>query len=367
MKKFNEMSKKVKHRIKSAVLLVLVFITAFLGSFLGFKMAGNDTQTATSTSTMNITKTSASNAGSDSESKVIAAASKSVVEIATESKQSGQFNQDAVTTGAGSGVIISSNGYIVTNYHVIEGASTIKVTTSDNKTYSATVVGYDDENDIAVVKINASDLTVAAIGNSDKLEVGNAVYAIGNPLGELGGTVTEGIISATSREVTIEGQEMTLLQTSAAINAGNSGGGLFNANGELIGIVNAKTSGSDIEGLGFAIPSNTAIEVANQLVKNGYVSGKYKIGITMVNIAGSEMRQYYGVNEDGIYVSNVTEGGVAANAGFKVGDRIISVNGKEYDETGDIASLIKSSKSGDSIKFIIERNGKKQTLTIKVD
>lgn len=175
--------------------------------------------------------------------------SPSVVEVFTETKQVSNWFQEYVTEGAGSGVVLSEDGYIVTNHHVIDGANTIKVRLSNGQAYTATLTGTDEKTDLAVLKINASGLKAAKLTDSTTVRVGDFVIAIGNPLGELGGTVTEGIISAKDREITIDGETMTLLQTSAAVNPGNSGGGLFNLSGELVGVVNAKSSGNDIEGL----------------------------------------------------------------------------------------------------------------------
>lgn len=193
-------------------------------------------------------------------------AQKSVVEIKTEGAVSDSWMQQYVTEGAGSGVIISKDGYIVTNNHVIADAGKITVTTYDKHSYEADLVGTDTTNDVAVLKVKATGLTPAVYGNSDQLNVGDLAVAIGNPLGELGGTVTAGIISATDRKLSIDGKSMKLLQTDSSINPGNSGGGLFNGDGQLIGIVVAKSSGSDVEGLGFAIPVNTAASVAQQLI-----------------------------------------------------------------------------------------------------
>ncbi|MCR5482109.1 MAG: trypsin-like peptidase domain-containing protein, partial [Clostridia bacterium] len=197
--------------------------------------------------------------------EVIALAANSVVEITTEQVVNDSWMQQYVSEGAGSGVIISADGYIVTNNHVISGASKISVKLKNGKTYDAEVVGADTQTDVAVIKINESKLTAAVFGDSDKLQVGDLAVAIGNPLGQLGGTATEGIISALDRTLTIEGRQMTLLQTSASVNPGNSGGGLFNGKGQLIGMVVAKSAGSNVEGLGFAIPVNNVKTVANQL------------------------------------------------------------------------------------------------------
>ena len=211
-------------------------------------------------------------AGSTDTAKVVAAVEESVVEITTETVTTSTFFGQYVTQGAGSGVVVSSDGYIVTNNHVVDGATNIKVTLANKTTYDATVVGTDEKTDIAVVKINATGLTPAVFGDSSQIVVGQDVIVIGNPLGSLGGSVTKGIVSALDRQVTIENQTMTLLQIDAAVNPGNSGGGAFDANGNLIGIVNAKSTGSNIDNLGFAIPVNTAKTVINDIIQYGDVT-----------------------------------------------------------------------------------------------
>ena len=200
-------------------------------------------------------------------------------------------------------VIISSDGYILTCAHVVSGASNITVSIGD-KDYPATLVGEDTTSDIAVVKVDATGLTPATVGNSDGLKVGQSVMAVGNPLGELGGTVTSGIVSALNRSVSIQSSSsvntMSLIQMDASVSPGNSGGGLFNMNGELIGIVNAKSSSSDAEGLGFAIPINDAIKVAQDLLENGYVTGRPYMGITYLAVNDAQTAAQLGVNAYGI-------------------------------------------------------------------
>ena len=197
----------------------------------------------------------------------------SVVAITTEQMVSSEiwFGGSYIQSGAGSGVIISQDGYILTCAHVISGANNITVQLNDDTTYPATVIGQDSTSDIAVIKVEATGLTPAVIGDSDALVVGEDAIAVGNPLGTLGGTVTNGIISALNRQVTVENNNMTLIQTNASISPGNSGGGLFNGNGELVGVVNAKSGSDEAEGLGFAIPINSAMSTAKELIENGYV------------------------------------------------------------------------------------------------
>lgn len=288
----------------------------------------------------------------------------SVVEVTTSSVQTNGIFAQYVTEGAGSGVIISEDGYILTNNHVIEGQSSIKVTTSDGQEYDATVVGTDDKTDIAVLKIEASGLTPAVIGDSDSLVVGETAVAVGNPLGELGGTVTDGIISALDREVTVEGKNMTLLQTSAAVSPGNSGGGLFNEKGELVGIVNAKSGGDNVEGIGFAVPINTAMEVAEQLMANGYVSGRPAMGIQVIAITDLQTAMQAGVSQLGVYVQSVDPGSAAEQAGLQVGDLFVSVDGTAVSTTSDVTAVLDEHQVGDVIEVQVVRD--KQVLSLNV-
>lgn len=218
------------------------------------------------------------------------------------------------------------------------------------------VIGSDSQTDVAVIKINASNLKPAVFGDSSNLVVGQSVVAVGNPLGELGGSVTEGIISALDRSITISGQTMTLLQTTAAINPGNSGGGLFNTNGELIGIVNAKSSGSDVEGIGFAIPVNIAKEVAEQLISNGKVEGRLTLGISYVEISNVQTAMSYGVNTLGLLVAEVIEGSNAERAGFMKGDLIIAADEEQISSSAELKAKLQSHVPGDTMTFKVIRD-----------
>lgn len=305
------------------------------------------------------------------------AAKSSVVEIKTESVSSDAWMQQYVTQGAGSGVIITNDGYIVTNNHVIDGANKITVTTTDSKEYTAKLVGTDSTTDVAVLKIDAKNLTPATYGNSDQLNVGDMAVAIGNPLGELGGTVTAGIISAKDRQLSIDGKTMTLLQTDSSINPGNSGGGLFNGDGQLIGIVVAKSSGSDVEGLGFAIPINKAADVAQQLMKHGYVSGQPSTGMTYTENSNQQsgglggLDQIFGGGQSssgggGVYIYSI-EGENAKKAGFQPGDRIQAVDRQEITSFDDLSSIITSHKVGDKLTFTIVRNGQQKDIKLTLE
>lgn len=279
----------------------------------------------------------------------------SVVEITTETLTTGNFMQQYVTEGAGSGVIIRNDGIIVTNHHVIDGASSIYVRLRSGEEYSATLLGTDSVTDIALLKIEASGLSAAVLGNSDTLTVGSRVVAIGNPLGSLGGTVTDGIISALERQISIDGQSMTLLQTNAAINPGNSGGGLFNEAGELIAVVNAKSSGEGIEGLGFAIPINIARPVFEDLLNYGYVKNRVSLGVNLLDIYSDSYVRYYGVPSQGTYINSVEKGSDAEKAGLKSADMIKTVNGVKVTSSSVVTNILKSCKIGDTVSVTVIR------------
>lgn len=300
-------------------------------------------------------------------SQVAAIVKESVVEIVTEFNTQSMWYQ-YVTQGAGSGVIISEDGYIITNTHVITDESSgavadnITVRLTNGKEYTATAVGYDADEDIAVIKIEAEGLTAAICGNSEKIAVGEEIIAVGNPLGELGGTVTNGIVSATEREIQVSGVKMSLIQTNAAVNPGNSGGGMFNMRGELVGIVNAKQSGTGIEGLGFAIPINRALEISEQLLEFGYVRGKTMIGVIFRDVSSQNSFFYYYSIKEGVYVEALAEG--YNDTVLEVGDRIIAVNGNEISSSSDIKAIVMESSVGDKLKFQLYRDGKLQEVEV---
>lgn len=282
-----------------------------------------------------------------------------VVEITTESVTSGNslFGQ-YISQGAGSGVIMSEDGYIITNNHVVEDARSIKVTTVDGNEYDATLVGTDPSTDLAVIKVDATNLPAATFGNSNDLKVGSTAIAIGNPLGSLGGTVTTGIISALDRQIVIDNETMTLLQTDAAINPGNSGGGLFDANGYLIGIVNAKQSATGIEGLGFAIPISDAVDVLQELIDNGKVTSRPYLGVSLQEVADNQQIPA------GVYIMQVNDGSSAQKAGLEVYDRIVSFNGTEIESVSQLKSLLRKQAIGDQVQMTVERDGKTEEVTV---
>ena len=358
---------------RSAVALVLAAAMGFAGGFVGARVgnAGNKVviQQVERTDSSAASGTTVSSSGMTT-SQVSEMVSPSVVVITTEQvvySQWSWYGQNQVESGAGSGVIISSDGYILTCAHVVSGASQITVTIGDTD-YTATVVGEDDTSDVAVLKIDATGLTPATVGDSDSLSVGDSVLAVGNPLGELGGTVTSGIVSALNRSVTIQGSSstntMSLIQMDASVSPGNSGGGLFNMNGELIGLVNAKSSSSDAEGLGFAIPINDAIQVAQDLLENGYVSGRPYMGITYIAVTDAQTAAQLNVNAYGVYVVDVVQGGLADKAGLKAGDRIVSIDGTEIAQKDDLGTLMQQHTAGDTLSITVARDGQMQTVSL---
>ncbi len=298
---------------------------------------------------------------------VAAAVADSVVEITTEVVTTNSFFGQYISNGAGSGVVFTTDGYIVTNHHVIDGASKINVTLRNGTSYSAKVIGDDAKTDLALLKIDATGLTPAVlVADSDKLKVGQTAIAIGNPLGQLGGTVTSGIVSALGREIEVEGETMTLLQTSAAINPGNSGGGLFDDKGNLIGIVNAKSGGVNIEGLGFAIPANTVRKTIGDLMEYGYVKGRASLGLTYITIDNIAAAWLYGYDGYGVFISKVDMHSDAYAAGLQAGDMIVSINGAQIESEEDIQAQTKNLKVGDTVSMVIRRSGRDYKVDIKL-
>lgn len=324
------------------------------------------TQAPTNTHAIGQTVATSTNSGGLTVAQVAEVASQSIVEITTEVVQTDVWMRQYVSEGAGSGVVISKDGYIVTNNHVIDGASKITVRLKDGKEYQGQLIGTDAQTDLAVIKIEGATLEPVAYGDSDSLVVGDTAIAIGNPLGKLGGTVTNGIISATDRQIEVENQTMTLLQTNAAINPGNSGGGLFNDKGELIGVVVAKSAGSNVEGLGFAIPVNVVKDVVASIMEVGYVQGRPVLGISVADITTAQQAAYYNVNQLGVYVMALTEGTKAEASGLKVGDCIIAIDDTQVSSKTDIAAILKNHQVGEKVKVMVSRAGKMMTLNVEL-
>lgn len=293
----------------------------------------------------------------------------STVGITTEIINTNYWGYQSKSAAAGSGFILTEDGYILTNQHVIENASSITVAMYDGTTYAATLIGYDVSNDIAVLKIDAKGLTPVVLGNSDDLHVGDDVVAIGNPLGELTFSQTKGTVSALDRAVTLSSSvTMNLIQTDTAINSGNSGGALFNLYGEVVGITNAKYSSSvysgqaSIDNIGFAIPINSVRDIVSSIIEKGYISRPY-IGVSVSNV--SEESQSYGMPQ-GAAIRDVEKDGPAAKGGLQANDIVTAINGETITSYEELAKRVSSSEPGDELTFTVYRRGETLTLTITV-
>ena len=281
------------------------------------------------------------------------------------------FGQTVTGAAAGSGFVITEDGYILTNYHVIDGANSIKVTFDDGKEYTATYVGGEEKNDIAVIKVDATGLTPVVIGKSSDMLVGEQVTTIGNPLGELTFSESTGIISALDRSITMsDGRQMNMIQTDCAINSGNSGGPLFNSHGEVIGIVSAKyssgsnSSSASVEGLGFAIPMDDVASMVSDLVKNGYVTGKPIMGISVADV--DESVTSYGVPQ-GAIIRVVTPDLCGAKAGLQAGDIVTKIDNTDVTSASDLTSAIGNYKPGDKVTLTIFRSGETKTVEVTLE
>jgi len=284
--------------------------------------------------------------------------------------QTTAYGQSVEGTSSGSGFILTEDGYVVTNYHVVQNASNITVTTHTGDEYDATVKGYDATNDVAVLKVEAEGLSAATIGSSTDLSIGDMVVAIGNPLGRLAATETVGYVSGINREVTTDNTVISMLQTDAAINPGNSGGPLFNMYGEVIGITTAKysgttNSGASIEGIGFAIPIDDVMGIISDLIDYGYVTGAY-MGIT-VKDNDKEAAAQFGLPTDGAYVVDVTPGSSADKAGIQSKDLITAVDDHKITTRTDLTRTLRNYKAGDTAEITVVRSGRELTLTITFD
>ncbi len=360
----------MKHLVAGvAISAVIALVLGLVGGFAGARFFGGSAVVPSGTAVIyKTTKLKDENGNNVKEAlsveEVAALVKTSVVEITTEQIVTGSFMQQYISEGAGSGVIITADGYIVTNHHVIDGATNIKVRLSDGTELAAKLIASDSKSDLAVIKVETTNLTPAAFGSSKELQVGETVVAVGNPLGELGGTVTQGIISALERTTTVENVSMSLLQTDTAINPGNSGGGLFNTSGQLIGVVNAKAAGAEIEGLGFAIPIDTADVVIKDLISLGYVSGRVNPGFEYVEINDAMTAMMYRVSELGLYIKSVQKGSDAETAGFQSGDYVVSVDGTKVTTAAEANALVDGKKPGETATFVIKRGGTEQTVTV---
>lgn len=356
---------KKKTTVLVAVGLVLALLMGILGSAIGNSLFGKGSTTIyegqRESSVIDVSKIDTGKLMTPAE--VYAANVNSTVGITT-SVTTNFWGFQTTSAASGSGFILTGDGYVLTNYHVIESSNSISVTLYDGKSYDAVLIGYDESSDIAVLKIDAEGLTPVVLGDSDNLNVGDSVVAIGNPLGELTFSLTSGAVSALNREITLSNSvTMNLIQTDCAINSGNSGGALFNLYGEVIGITNAKYSGSgsgaSIDNIGFAIPINHVRGIVESIIENGYVAKPY-IGVTVSDV--SEETMGYGLPA-GAAVKAVSEDSPAEKAGLQVNDIITAVNGKEISGRTGLSEAVSAASVGDTLTLTVYRQGN----TISVD
>jgi serine protease Do len=392
-----ERPEKKRRRFSAAGIIALCLVCALLGTAVGLgfgptnlfgafgaedssssqsALSGDSTQGSVGASS-SPTLTAASVTGDAmAASDLYTMACSQVVGVTTEVTYTNAFGMTSSGAVTGSGFILTSDGYILTNYHVIEyavqGNYKISVMLYDGTAYTATVVGYEnDESDLAVLKIDATGLNPVTLGNSDDMRVGDTVYAVGNPLGELAYTMTRGMVSALDRDIssqdetTGETKTVNMFQFDAAVNSGNSGGPVYNEFGEVIGIVTAKYSSTGVEGLGFGIPINDATDIANDLIQNGYVSGKAYMGISVQTVS-SAVAQYYNMVE-GAYVYAVESGSCAEKAGLKMGDIITAMDSAEIKSSSDLVSAKKEHQAGDTVELTVYRDGQYLNLSLTFD
>ena len=356
---------KKKTTVLVAVGLVLALLMGLLGSAIGNSLFGKGSTTIyegqRESSVIDVAEVDTGKLMTPAE--VYAANVNSTVGITT-SVTTNFWGFQTTSAASGSGFILTGDGYVLTNYHVIESSNSISVTLYDGKSYDAVLIGYDESSDIAVLKIDAEGLTPVVLGDSDNLNVGDSVVAIGNPLGELTFSLTSGAVSALNREITLSNSvTMNLIQTDCAINSGNSGGSLFNLYGEVIGITNAKYSGSgsgaSIDNIGFAIPINHVRGIVESIIENGYVAKPY-IGVNVSDV--SEETMGYGLPA-GAAVKAVSEDSPAEKAGLQVNDIITAVNGKEISGRTGLSEAVSAASVGDTLTLTVYRQGN----TISVD
>ena len=356
--------------------ILIVFLVALLGSGLGtygvlsLYNGKTDNSTVSQDSSVVINEVQYTNMEKSDYTKAIDKAYNTVVEIQCQVQSANSSDYfffgggTTTSTSAGSGVIFSKDGYIVTNAHVIEGLvdeSTLEVKIFNGETFNGKVIGYDSRSDLAVIKIDANDLPYSSFADSDDLDLGADVIAIGNPLG-LGISCSNGIVSALEKEIYINNVYMTVIQTNAAVNAGNSGGGLFDIDGNLVGIVNAKKKSSNygttaVEGMAYAIPSNTVVKIINDLIENGYVTDRAALGITV-----SKGNSYYVI--DGVLITGVFENSSAERAGLQVNDIIIGIDDEKISSYADLSKVLDSKSVGDEVIVKVVRNDQEMEFSV---
>ena len=367
--------KPVKKNRMGLKIAALALVCALLGGAVGGGMVwavgngGNATEVNVSSrpaTAVAVKTVDGKNAMTDAE--VYAAGVNSVVSInVTGTNGTNFFGQPVKTASAGSGFVLTKDGFIVTNYHVVKNADTVKVTMYNGDEYDAKYVGGDEDYDIAVIKVEAADLQPVTLGDSDKLNVGDHVLAVGNPLGELTFSMSGGMVSSVNRAINVSGTPFNMIQTDASINPGNSGGPMFNQYGEVVGIVSAKYSSysnSSVEGLGFAIPINDVFAMIQDIMTNGYITNKPYLGITGGSMTEQMAAQYRYDIKEGVFVYSVEEGKAAQKAGLQMGDVITKVDDHDIRTMEDLTAVKKQYAAGDTSTLTVYRGG--QTITVEL-
>ncbi len=372
--KKNKCEKKAKFYKIAGLCLACALIGGIAGGFISYKVLDNNTGVLSETEKpiAGSLEGTSSSSSAKATNNIYSLGCSQAVGITTEVTTTNWFGQTSSSAVTGSGFIVTADGYIITNYHVIEYAYKynykVSVMIHDGTVYDATIVGVEAGNDIAVLKIDATGLNPVNVGDSENIQVGEEVYAIGNPLGELAFTMTTGHVSALDRSITTGSNTpaISMFQFDAAVNSGNSGGPLYNAKGEVIGVVTAKYSSTGVEGLGFAIPINDAVDIANDLITKGYVTGKAYLGANIDNRYTSVYAEYYKMPE-GAYVFNVESGSCAEKCGLSSGDIITKLGDDDIAGYEDLSSAIRQYKAGDTADIIVYRNNDYVTLTVTFD
>lgn len=358
-----------------ALILSCAVISAACG-FGGAILAQNSSRTGKTTvqqsnrtaATVNVKKVDGQTLMSPAE--VYASTVNSVVSINCSAVSTNIFGQQTESASSGSGFIYTADGYIVTNQHVVANASSINVTLYNGDTYPATLVGSDSDYDVAVLKIDAKDLPAVTLGSSTDVNVGDTVMAIGNPLGELTFSMSQGIVSCVNRAINVEGTPFNMIQVDASINPGNSGGPLMNLYGEVVGIVSAKYSSyanTTVEGLGFAIPINDVQSIIKDIMENGSVGNKAYMAITAGTMTQQMAAQYKINATEGVFVYSVEDGGAGDKAGLKLGDVITKLNDTQITSMEDLSAAKKGFKAGDTVTLTVLRDGKEITTQLTFD
>lgn len=356
----------------SGKIVALALVCALVGGFIGAGVSGATTKvnkTSVQVSDREVAQVQTVKVDGKTQmsmSEVYASNVNSVVSINV-SATTNYFGQTVQTAASGTGFFITEDGYILTNHHVISDASSVKVTLYNGETYDAKVIGSDEDYDIAVLKIDVTGATPVVLGDSSKVAIGESVAAVGNPLGELTFSMSEGIVSCVNRAINVDGTPFNMIQVDCSINPGNSGGPLFNEYGEVVGIVSAKYSSyasQSVEGLGFAIPINDVAAMIQDIMTNGYVSNKAYLGITPGTMNEQMAAQYrYDVTK-GVFIYSVEDGSAADKAGLKMGDVIMKIDGTDVDSYQELVALKKKYSAGDESTFTIYRDGKQQEVSV---